>query len=67
MLTYEEISFICVYDTNTRKELIHAITATQEHLETDMVRLSYSVIAKLQEMSDEDFKGLMLIPDFGEE
>lgn len=53
--------------TNTRRETINAITYMQQYLESDeteLNELSNSLLAKLEQMRDEEFDELEKFPDF---
>ena len=60
---------MCIYDTGDRKGLIKALSEMQKELSTDeadLRELTDSTIAKLSNMSDEDYEKLELYPDFDE-
>ncbi len=66
-LTHDEMNLLCIYQTNTRRETINAITYMQQYLEpdeTELAELSNSLLAKLEQMSDEEFDELEKFPDF---
>ena len=66
-LTHDEINLLCIYQTNTRHETINAIMYMQQYLEpdeTELAEMSDSLLAKLEQMSDEEFDELEKIPDF---
>lgn len=66
-LTHDEINLLCIYQTNTRRETINAIMYMQQYLEpdeTELAEMSDSLLAKLEQMSDEEFDELEKIPDF---
>ena len=66
-LTHDEINLLCIYQTNTRRETINAIMYMQQYLEpdeTDLAELSNSLLAKLEQMSDEEFDEMEKFPDF---
>lgn len=67
MVTYEERQLMAIYNTGTRKGLLEALIDMQRYLskeECDLNDLTASAIGKLQEMTDEDYEALDLIPDF---
>lgn len=66
-LTHDEMNLLCIYQTNTRRETINAIMYMQQYLEpdeTELAEMSDSLLAKLEQMSDEEFDELEKIPDF---
>ena len=66
-LTHDEMNFLCIYQTNTRRETINAITYMQQYLEpdeTELAEMSDSLLAKLEQMNDEEFDELEKFPDF---
>lgn len=66
-LTHDEMNLLCIYQTNTRRETINAITYMQQYLESDeteLNELSNSLLAKLEQMRDEEFDELEKFPDF---
>ena len=70
MVTYEERQLMAIYNTGTRKGLLEALIDMQKFLskeEQDLNDLTASAISKLQEMSDDDYEALDLVPDFDSE
>ena len=66
-LTFEERNLICIYAEDTRKEVIQSLQEMRKHLEEDeveLMELTDVTIAKLIHMSEEEFVGLNLYPDF---
>ncbi|HIU56909.1 MAG TPA: transposon-transfer assisting family protein [Candidatus Ornithomonoglobus merdipullorum] len=66
-LTHDEMNLLCIYQTNTRRETINAITYMQQYLEpdeTELAEMSDSLLAKLEQMNDEEFDELEKFPDF---
>ena len=66
-LTHDEMNLLCIYQTNTRRETINAIMYMQQYLEpdeTELAEMSDSLLAKLEQMSDEEFDELEKFPDF---
>lgn len=66
-LTHDEMNLLCIYQTNTRRETIHAIMYMQQYLEpdeTELAEMSDSLLAKLEQMSDEEFDEMEKFPDF---
>ena len=59
--TVEEINLMCVFEANGRTELIEDIGRVLPHLDDkDMEELANRVIAKLQNMTDEEFAEVVL-------
>ena len=66
-VTYEERQLMAIYNTGTRKGLMRALIDMQRYLtreEQTLNDLTASAISKLQEMSDDEFETLDLVPDF---
>ena len=64
---YEERQLMAIYNTGTRKGLLDELIHMQQYLsseEVDLKNLTTSAIRKLQEMSDDDYEALDLVPDF---
>lgn len=58
---------MAIYNTGTRKGLLDELIHMQQYLsseEVDLKNLTTSAIQKLQEMSDDDYEALDLVPDF---
>ena len=59
--TVEEINLMCVFNAKSRMELIEDIGRVLPHLkENDMEELARNVLAKLQNMTDEEFTEVIL-------
>ena len=70
MVSYEERQLMAIYNTGTRKGLLEALIDMQKFLskeEQDLNDLTASAISKLQEMYDDDYEALDLVPDFDPE
>ena len=70
MVSYEERQLMAIYNTGTRKGLLEALIDMQKFLskeDQDLNDLTASAISKLQEMSDDDYEALDLVPDFDPE
>ena len=66
-LTSEEINLICIYSADTREEVIERLEVMRKYLEVDEVELralTDSTIAKLKNMTTDEFKTLDLYPEF---
>ena len=66
-VTYEERQLMAIYNTGSRKGLLEALIDMQQYLsmeERDLNDLTASAISKLQEMSDDEYEALDLVPDF---
>lgn len=65
--TNEEMNLMCIYNQDTRKALIDALTEMRGYLdedESELRELTDSTIGKLNAITDEQFELLNLIPDF---
>ena len=68
-LTFEETNLLCIYNPGTRQGAIEALTEMRGYLtpeETELRNLTDSTLTKLRAMSDAEFAGLELYPDFDE-
>ena len=66
-LTSEEINLICIYSADTREEVIESLEVMRKYLEFDEVELKAltdATIAKLKNMTTDEFKTLDLYPEF---
>ena len=69
-LTFEEINLLCIYNPGTRQGAIEALAEMRGHLEadeTELLALTDSTLVKLRAMTDAEFDGLELYPDFDAE
>ena len=67
--TFEEQQLMSIYNPGTRLGLIHTFVEMRTYLDKDeqeLKDLTDSVIAKLNTITDAEFRKLDLIPDFGE-
>lgn len=65
--TNDELNLMCIYQRDTRKELITALVEMCGYLdadEADLRELTDSAIGKLERITDKQFAELELIPDF---
>lgn len=61
--TVEEINFMCVFETQNRMKMMEEIRRVMPHIkDSDMEELAEQVLGKLQNMSDEEFAGVVLEP-----
>ena len=70
MFTNDEINLMCIYNTGTREGLIAELTQMRSYLgaeETELLVLTDSALGKLRGMSDAEYAGLDLFPDFDDE
>lgn len=60
--TVKEINLMCVFEEQSRTEMINSITNVMPHIQddSDMVELAKQVLAKLGAMSDEEFAEVVL-------
>ena len=69
-VTYEERQLMAIYNTGSRKGLLEALIDMRQYLskeERELNDLTASAISKLQEMSDDEYEALDLVPDFDTE
>ena len=69
-VTYEERQLMAIYNPGTRRGLLKALIDMQQYLskeERDLNDLTASAISKLQEMSDDEYEALDLVPVFDPE
>ena len=67
--THDEINLMAIYNTGTRAGLIDELTEMRKYLEpdeTELLALTDSALAKLNQLTDAEFDALELIPDFDE-
>lgn len=65
--TNDELNLMCIYQRDTRKELMAALTEMKGYLdadETELRELADSAIGKLEAVTDEQFAELELVLDF---
>ena len=70
MFTNDEINLMCIYNTGTREGLIAELEQMRSYLgaeETELLALTDSALGKLQDMSDIEYAGFDLFPDFDAE
>ena len=67
--THDEINLIAIYNTGTRAGLIDELSEMRNYLEpdeTELLELTDSALAKLNQLTDAEFENLDLRPDFDE-
>jgi len=67
--THDEMNLMCIYNTGTREGLMDALTAMREYLEPEEIELrelTNSALEKLEDITDAEYAGLELVPDFDE-
>ena len=65
--TNDEMNLMCIYQSDSRKGLIAALTEMRGYLdkdETELRELTDSALKKLGGITDEQFAELELVPDF---
>lgn len=68
-ISYYEQQLLAIYNTGTRLGTMQALSEMRTYLEDDeqeLKKLTDSAIAKLNAMTDDEFEGLDLVPDFME-
>lgn len=66
-VTYDEQQLIAIHNAGTRTETISALKEMREYIsaeETELKAITDSAISRLEEMTDEEYEQLDLIPDF---
>lgn len=69
MFTHDEINLMAIYNTGKREGLIDELIEMRKYLESDeteLLALTDSALAKLNQLTDAEFDALDLIPDFDE-
>ena len=69
-VSYEERQLMAIFNTGSRKGLLESLIDMQQYLskeERELNDLTASAISKLQEMSDDEYEALDLVPDFDTE
>ena len=67
--THDEINLLAIYNTGTRNGLIDELTEMRKYLEpdeTELLALTDSALAKLNQLTNLEFESLDLMPDFDE-
>lgn len=67
--TFEEQQLMSIYNPGTRLGLIQALSEMRTYLDDDeqeLMAATDNAIAKLNTMTDDEFEGLDLVPDFME-
>ena len=65
--TNDEMNLLCIYNAGTRQATIAALTEMRGYLQDDEAELrgmTDGALAKLRRMSDADWDGMDLYPDF---
>ena len=65
--TNDEMNLMCIYNRDTRKDLIDALDEMRGYLdedESELRELTDSTIGKLKNITDAQFAELSLVPDF---
>ena len=62
--TVEETNFMCYFDISSRKALIHDMKTTPlNDMDDEMAEMLYSLVQRLEKMTDEEFGALYIAPD----
>lgn len=67
--SHDEINLMAIYNTGTREELIDELAEMRKYLESDeteLMLLTDSAHAKLNQLTDAEFESLDLMPEFDE-
>lgn len=68
-ISYYEQQLLAIYNTGTRLGTMQALSEMRTYLEDDeqeLMAATDNAIAKLNAMTDDEFEGLDLVPDFME-
>ncbi len=68
-ISYYEQQLLAIYNTGTRLGTMQALSEMRTYLEDDeqeLMAATDNAIAKLNTMTDDEFEGLDLVPDFME-
>ena len=66
-VTYDEQQLIAIHNAGSRTETVSALKEMREYIsteETELKAITDSAISRLEEMTDEEYAQLDLIPDF---
>lgn len=66
-VTYDEQQLIAIHNAGTRTDTISALKEMREYIsaeEPELKAITDSAISRLEEMTDEEYEQLDLIPDF---
>jgi len=67
LFTVEEVNLMCIFNTSSRKLLMTELTAAIGGFdEPELIEIAETALAKLSEMSNEDFAALDLYPEYGD-
>ena len=62
--TVEETNFMSYFDISSRKALIHDMKTTPlNDMDDEMAEMLYSLVQRLEKMTDEEFDALYIAPD----
>lgn len=62
--TVEETNFVSYFDISSRKALIHDMKTTPlNDMDDEMAEMLYSLVQRLEKMTDEEFGALYIAPD----
>ncbi|MDR3310950.1 MAG: transposon-transfer assisting family protein [Oscillospiraceae bacterium] len=67
LFTVEEANLMCIFNTSGRERLMTELTAAIGGFdESELIEIAKTALAKLSEMSNEDFAALDLYPEYGD-
>ena len=62
--TVEETNLMCCFDTSSRSKLISEMkNLPLNDLDNEIAELLYKTVQKLEDMTDEEFDALYIVPD----
>ena len=64
IFTVEETNFMCYFNISSRKALINDMKTTPlNDMDNEMAEMLYSLVQRLEKMTDEEFDALYIAPD----
>lgn len=60
--TFEEINLICCFKGGTRADTVADMTAALPYMEQDIQELAKQTTGKLNELTEEEFAGIVFVP-----
>lgn len=64
IFTVEETNFMCYFNISSRKALINDMKTTPlNDMDNEMAEMLYSLVQRLEKMTDKEFDALYIAPD----
>lgn len=64
MFTVEETNFMSYFDISSREALIRDMKTPLSDMDNEMAEMLYSLVQRLEKMTNEEFDALYIAPDF---